>query len=940
MDFSDESTGKVNAADERVNIVVVSHSHWDREWYATFEEFRFYLVQFMDELLEVLESDEGFRSFLLDGQASLLEDYLEVRPETRELLQQLVQEGRLQVGPWYVQPDEFLVSGEALVRNLLLGHRMARNFGPVMKQGYVPDTFGHISQLPQILRGFGINTFYFMRGLGEDVSDLGAEFWWEGPDGSRVMAHFLSETYSNAAVLGSDPDKISFRHDRLADASSYFVSYNNIFELRDRLASRSSNGTILFMNGSDHMTVQPLFSQYVRDLNEAMEDRLFNGSLEDFEKLVLENNHGLKSYRGELRSARYQPILKGTYSSRTYLKQENERVQQLLEGFAERSAAVLYALGGRDYSPFLRYAWRELIKNHAHDSIGGCSADAVHRQMMGRFETAARVGRKVADESLYSLASQIAPPPETGMIPIAVFNPSPWTRTGPVRVEVSLNADVPFRRRIFDWTGQKELDLAEYSLVDPQDNIIPFSVTGRKLHIEDALYRRKAVPRATIEFEAAEVPSLGYKAYRLVSFGEGEQREPADQAGGQESDEGTLENEHLRVVAEKDGTLSVTDKRSGHCYVGLNRFVDEGDAGDEYSFSPPTEQLQENSSDAEWEVEIGEEPRTLLLRGAFNLPRGLAENRASRVEETVRCPLNVWVRLSPGSRRIEIRTEFYNRARDHRLRAVFPSGSVLKESIAETAFGTIRRPTEPQDSTGWREKDSATYAQRRFVCVEEEGRGLAILNKGLPEYEVTPEGEIYLTLLRSVGWLSRNDLATRTGLAGPALATPEAHCLGKQVFEYAIVPYEGSWREAGMYREAEAYWLPLEARAVQRRDEKQESSTGGPPAPFVEIEGEDAVLSTLKKAVDKDGLILRLFNASNEATHATLKFGFPIEAAYRTNLNEEILEEMSPRGRRLNISLRGAGMETFLVKLHRPKMWVERLRNASRKDDREERGDA
>ena len=940
MGFPDESTGKANAADEKVNIVVVPHSHWDREWYATFEEFRFYLVQFMDELLEVLESDEGFRSFLLDGQASLLEDYLEVRPETRELLRQLVQDGRLQVGPWYVQPDEFLVSGEALVRNLLLGHRMARDFGPVMKQGYIPDTFGHVSQLPQILRGFGISAFYFMRGLGEDVSDLGADFWWEGPDGSRVMAHFFSETYSNAAILGSDPDKISFRHDRLSDASSYVVSYDSLFELRDRLASRSANGTILFMNGSDHMTVQPRFSRYVRDLNEAMEDRLFNGSLEDFEQLVLENDPELKTYQGELRSARYQPILKGTYSSRTYLKQENERVQQLLGGFAERAAAVLYALGGRDYSPFLRYAWRELIKNHAHDSIGGCSADAVHRQMMGRFETASRVARKVADESLYSLAAQVAPPPEAGMIPIAVFNPSPWKRSGSVRVEVSLNSDVPFRRRIFDWMGQTELDLAEYSLIDPQENTIPFDVTGRTLHIEDALYRRKAVPRATIEFEAADVPSLGYKVYRLVSVGEGEPRETADQTNGQKPDEGVLENEYLKVIAEKDGTLSVTDKRLGRCYAGLNRFVDEGDAGDEYSFSPPAEQLQENSSDAEWELEGGEDPRTLVLRGAFHLPRGLAENRASRVEETVRCPLNVRVRLSPGSRRVEIRTEFYNRSRDHRLRAVFPSGCAVEESVAETAFGTIRRPTKSKDSAGWREQDSAAYAQRRFVCVEDEGRGLTILNKGLPEYEVTPEGEVCLTLLRSVGWLSRNDLVTRTGHAGPALATPEAQCSGRQVFEYAIMPYEGSWRKAGMYREAEAYWLPLEARTVQRRDEDQESSPGGPPASFVEIEGEDAVLSTLKKAVDKDGLILRFFNASDTKTHATLKFGFPIETAYRTNLNEEILEEMTPRGRRLDISLKGAGMETFLVKLHRPKGWVERLRNASRKDDREERGGA
>lgn len=935
MSYDKDNLYDTKSNAKRLNIVVIPHSHWDREWYATFEEFRFYLVQFIDELLELLEADEGFRSFLLDGQASLLEDYLEVRSENSDRLRRLIQEGRLQVGPWYVQPDEFLVSGEALVRNLLLGHRLARDFGPVMKQGYVPDTFGHINQLPQILRGFGIKAFYFMRGLGQDVSDLGAEFWWEGPDGSRVMAHFLSETYSNAAVLGSDPNKISFRHDRLAEASSYFVSYDNLFELRDRLASRSANGTILFMNGSDHMTVQPLFSRYVRDLNQVMEDCLFNGSLEDFERLVLENNPELKAYRGELRSARYQPILKGTYSSRIYLKQENERVQQLLEGYAERAAAVLYALGGRDYTPFLRYAWRELIKNHAHDSIGGCSADAVHRQMMGRFETATRVGRKVADEALYSLAAQVAPPPESGMIPIAVFNPSPWKRSGTVRAEVSLDVDVPFRRRIFDWMGQKELNFDEYSLMDPQKNEVFFSVTGRTLHIEDALYRRKAVRRATIEFEAADVPSLGYKAYQLVANREDGRSNHSEE---QKPEEGSLENEYLKVTVEEDGTLTVTDKKSERRYAGLNRFVDEGDAGDEYNFSPPPEQLTASSSNGEWDVEGTEEPQTLVVRGALPLPKSLTDNRTSRAEENVRCPVNVRVRLLPGSRRVEIKTEFYNRVRDHRLRVVFPSGVRTEESVAETAFGTIRRPTEPQDSSGWRESDTATYAQRRFVCVEDEGHGLGVLNKGLPEYEVTPDGEIYLTLLRSVGWLSRNDLTTRSGHAGPALATPEAQCSGRQVFEYAIMPYMGSWREARLYHEAEDYWLPLEARAVQRSGESKEFSAGGPPAPFLEIGGEDVVLSTLKKAADKDGLILRFFNASEAETQATLKFGFPIDAAYRTNLNEEILEELTPRGRRLSISLEAAGIETLFVKLHRPKRWAERLRNLSRGGGKEERG--
>lgn len=919
--MSDERQANI-PGDGPVNIVVIPHSHWDREWYATFEEFRFYLVRFMDELLELLEDDEGFRSFLLDGQVSLLDDYLEVRPEKRDDLQRLVREGRLEIGPWYVQPDEFLISGESLVRNLLLGDRAARPFGAVMKQGYVPDTFGHISQLPQILKGFDIGTFYTMRGLAEDIEEFGSEFWWEAPDGSKVMAHFLSETYSNAAVLGSDPAKISFRHDRISEPSSYFVSYDSLFELRDNLARRATNGTILFLNGSDHVTVQPLFSKYVFDLNQRMKDRLFNGKLGDFERLALEGNPELNVHKGELRWARYQPILKGVYSSRMYLKQENERAQQLLEGMAERAAAVVYALGGRDYSPFLRHAWKELVKNHAHDSIGGCSADAVHRQMVGRYDTARQIGQKVVDESLDFLSSLVAPEPEPGMVPLVVFNPSPWERGGSVRVDVSLETDVPLKRRIFDWIGQKELDIENSRLLAPDGAEIPFNIRSKQLHIEDALYRRKSVRRATIEFLAEEIPPLGYKVFRLVESDGGERMRLAEPPW-----EATLENERLRVAVEGDMTLSVFDKESGENYSGLNLIVDEGDAGDEYNFSPPGSQRRVLSSEGDWDIESGDDPRILMLRGSLQLPKGLSESRTSRSEETVRCPVNVRVRLAPGSRRVEITTEFYNRARDHRLRVAFPSGfGDIRESIAETAFGTVRRSTVPMESEGWRETDNVLFAQRRFVCVEgEEGRGLAILNKGLPEYEATPEGEINLTLLRAVGWLSRDDLATRRGHAGPPLPTPEAQCSGRQVFEYAVVPYSGGFEGADIFREAEEYWLPLEAWDVQPGDEPGEGSPRGAPGFFLEVSGEGVVVSAFKKAADREAITIRVFNASEGETTAVLKFGMPISAAYRTNLNEEILEEIAPRGRRLELRLGGSAVETALVKLHRPERWAERI---------------
>lgn len=896
-----------------VDIIVIPHSHWDREWYQTFEEFRFNLVHFMDELIELLESDEGMRHFMLDGQVSLVEDYLEVRSENRDRLRRLIQDGRIEIGPWYVQPDEFLISGESLVRNLLIGDREARDYGPTMKQGYVPDTFGHVDQLPQILKGFNIGTFYFMRGLGEDVGKLRSEFWWEAPNGSKVMAHFLSESYSNAAMLGSDPEKMSFRHEKISDPSSYMVSYDSLFELRDRLVGRAANGTILLLNGSDHVTVQSGFSRHVFDLNRSMPERLFNGRLEDFERLVLGSGAEMNTYRGELRSARYQPVLRGTLSSRTYIKQQNAHTQQRLEGLAERAAAVAYALGGKDYQPFLRYAWRDLVKNHAHDSIGGCSTDTVHRQMMGRFDTANRVGQKVIDEALNYLTSRATSTLEVGTVPIVAFNPSPWKRGGAVRVEVSLDADAPLRQRTFGWSGKADLDLEQFVLLDPDGREVPFAIKDSTLRIEDALYRRKAIRRQTIEFEVVGLPALGHKVYGLTYLADQGRCETPDHR----SSEAALENEHLRVVAESDGTLTVIDKSTGTVYPGMNRFVDEADAGDEYNFSPPEGQSRVVSTEGNWQVENGEDDRYLVLRADLDLPRGLTEDRSARSEELARCPIVVHVRLPSGSRQIRITTEFYNRVKDHRLRAVFPSGMRIQESIAETAFGTVRRPTTAEDSSGWREEDSTSYAQQRFVRVEDGERGFAVLNKGLTEYEASSNGEIALTLLRSVGWLSRSDLTTRIGHAGPGLATPEAQCSGRQVFEYALVPYSADRPEGSIYREAEEFWLPLQARVGQQVKTASGDREQGARGSYLRVDNENVVLSCLKKAENKDGLVVRLFNTSQVEEEAVLRFGIPIIAAYRTNLNEEIFEQIAPDGdaeNELRLTLGKSEIETLMVK--------------------------
>jgi mannosylglycerate hydrolase len=892
-----------------ITAIVLPHSHWDREWYQSFEQLRFELVHFIDDLLLILERDPAIEVFLLDGQVILLEDYLQLRPENRSRLRTLVQAGRLLIGPWYVQPDEFLVSPESLIRNLLAGERYGRQLGPIMKHGYVPDTFGHIAQLPQILQGFGISTFFFMRGLGADVQRLHTEFWWQAPDGSQVLAHHLSETYSNAALLHPDPAQMAIHHGEN-------VHYESYFELRDRLVGRASDDVILLLNGGDHMAVQPHFSETVAALDAALPDHVRNGSLDDFVMALLADQPDLKTLRGELRFGRYHPILKDVLSTRLYLKQANEHAQQLLEGQAERFAAISRAVGGEDYAPFLRYAWQTLLKNHPHDSICGCSIDAVHREMLTRFEQVEQVANKVIDASLHDLAARAVATQEEDQIPIVVFNPSPWERSGRVQVAVAPFSFLPLGERLYDWERDAvPVDLTSCVLRDASGAIIPFRIVGKQLGGEDILNRRKIIERVILEFQADAVPPLGWQVYRLTE----EASEPAPVPPIQPSvqpQQHTLENEFLRVVVEANGTLTLTDKGTGRVYPGLHLLADEGDAGDEYTFSPPVAQETFVSTVEDWSVNAPNES-TLVVRGSLRLPAALTESRQTRSEEHVACEVISTVRLMPRARRVELSLAFENRARDHRLRAVFPTGfSSVTHSTAETAFGVIERPIEPEASIGWREATSPTYAQRRFVCVEQDGQGLALLNKGLPEYEVSPDGRIWLTLLRSVGWLSRDDLTTRSGPAGPAYATPEAQCLGSHTFDYAIVPYQSGWSQAELFREAEDYWLPLAARSVQgiRPGDLQPL----PFAAFLHVEPPQAVLSCLKPAEDNDGIILRLFNPDPTPITARLTLGLPVTSAWHTKLNEEVQTEAvivtSQAGSEITVPLEPAHAHTLKLR--------------------------
>jgi alpha-mannosidase len=386
-------------------IFVVPHTHWDREWYQPFEGFLERLVDMMDRLLEILERDPSFRHFHLDGQSAMIDDYLTVRPERTADLQRHVREGRLSVGPWFTQMDEFLVSGESLIRNLEWGMARARELGAPAVPGYLPDQFGHVAQMPQILRNAGIERAAVWRGVPAMIDQTA--FWWEATDGSRVLTEYMAFGYSLGWAVGAAEDL-----EALATALRRSV------ELIAPLSPRPDR--ILVMAGSDHQVAQAKLGAL---LNEANADSGFEAGITSLaEYLDSPDPDGLPVWRGELRSAARAYLLPNVYSNRVSQKRLRARIEGLLERYAEPLAALVPGVTWPDDD--LREAWRFLLWNGAHDSAYGCSLDEVARAVDTRYQAAGDLARAVARRALEVLASRVE---VAGPI---LFNPSPFEREG------------------------------------------------------------------------------------------------------------------------------------------------------------------------------------------------------------------------------------------------------------------------------------------------------------------------------------------------------------------------------------------------------------------------------------------------------------------------------------------------------------------------------
>ncbi len=857
---------------------IVSHSHWDREWYKSFEQFRAMLVNMVDDLLDLLDRDPNFVCFTLDGQTVILEDYLAVRPEREKEIRRFVAEGRLVVGPWYILPDEFLVSAEATVRNLLIGTGMSKEFGGQMNVGYIPDSFGHIAMMPAILKGFDIDTALVYRGFGGEPDQTTSEYWWKAPDGTKsLMVHLYSNGYS-AGYFHQETDEEVIGRFRT---------------LKEELDRRGTTSQRLLMNGGDHHWPDPKLPKTLDVLRRQFDGEFVHSSVPQYVEAIKKEVNGIPEISGELRFGyRYAfAVLGGVYSSRMYLKQENWHKQNLMQRYVEPLHAFARSEGMNSQVHLIRHAWKSLLKNHPHDSICGCSIDPVHREMMIRFKSVEDVAMSVIDSSL----NHIIPFDDRASKDdryLFFFNPSPFARTEVAEAEVNfylqdivvgLNPDVKIDRKLPPTTG--------FVLEDSDGLEVPFQILDRNEDY-DITYSKYNYPKQTyadkfkILVDAKAIPALGYKGFRIRKTDKFS-RYPSQIKTGKNF----IENDYLRVEVKANGEVKLQDKLNGLAFGRMNVFEDSGDVGDEYNYSYPRKDKWIYSNKGVAKISLAERGplrAALQIRLNVSVPESATPDRQGRSTKTVKVAITSTIYLTPYSRHVEIVTTVDNTAKDHRLRVLFTPEVKTDRVLADSQFCVVERQQKEYDVREFSIEHPAKVApMQRFVTVRDEKKALTLLSYGMPEYELKldKKGTLALTLLRCVGLLAGEDLITRPGgKAGWHNETPDAQCPGKHTFRYAIYPHRPDETFSAENEISEYFHYPL--LPIRRKNPGTLTLQGSMAA----VSSNRLVLSAMKESENGAGFIVRVYNPGRTEAMETIHFDRKLRSARVAKLNEEPMD--------------------------------------------------
>lgn len=762
-----------------MKIIAYLHTHWDREWYRTFEEFRFRFIEVFDDIVKKLENEE-FGQFYLDGQTILIDDLLEIYPDKKDLIEKLIAQKKIVIGPWYTLADEFLVSGESLIRNLLIGIKQAKKFGANDFIGYLPDAFGHCAGMTDILASFGIKNALLWRGAGDKKS----EFIWQSKSGQNIKVTHLLEGYFQD-----------------------FFTHNNLEGIKNTLEKIKKNNIgdlILLPIGADHLGACDNLPQKIAEFNKQNSDIIEVGSV--FEYLALEKQI-LETTKGELRDNLKSFILPGTYSTRNYLKRENTLTTWQLKKIETFLSICNFNGIENSKKELLDYAWKLLLQNHAHDSICGCSIDQVHTEMELRYQKINQLLETMKQKTITKI--------EDGK-ELYVFNTSGFDFEGNIKIETT--------QKLEEKDGFELLSKEKYFPQKIVQNIhqIPvceditniYTYLARVENIS-ALQGQKAIPQKDTDLNISSK---------------------------------SIENSLIKATIEADGTLTIEDKIKNITYKNMHKIEDIADVGDTYNFSPIIGDQALKTELIGCKIKFHGKNRAILeIEYKINIPK---KSDQIRSKSNFLHKIKTQIILDAKSPILKFKTKFKNKSNDHLLQVKFELPNSIVKTSSEDSIGLIERTFDPKynlqnqkPAGNFQELKTNTAPMQRFVWAQ----GTGILTKGIHEYEIC-EKDLSITLLRAVGMLSRKKLHTRSNPAGPTLETKEAQCHRMLTCEYAISFCESPNE---LFQLADNYFEPT----IAYFSEKEINSK-------IKLNNENIYLIASKEAENKQGIVLRLLNLS------------------------------------------------------------------------------
>lgn len=885
-------------------IHVVPHSHWDREWYFTTSRSKIYLMKDLGDVLDTLENDKDFKYFMLDAQASLLDDYIKWMPQDKERITKLVKDKRLIIGPWYTQSDQLVISGESIVRNMYYGMKRCEEFGGYMNVGYVPDSFGQSGNMPQIYKEFGIKDTLFWRGVSDDMVKH-TDFNWKGDDGSVVFTTQIPFGY----YIGGNIPEDSQKSDEFWQKECF-----------EKAGKGSSTKHIYFPNGFDQAPIRTNLPKIIAERNKKdPENEYVISSIEDYIRDVKNENPTLEEVQGELVIAKHMRIHKSIFSSRSDLKVLNTQVQNYVTNVMEPLLTLSYKLGNAYPHKVVKEVWKLLFENAAHDSIGSCISDTANEDVYMRYKQARDIAVNIVELHSRLIATSIK---NNADMTFTLINTLPQTREDTILIKTYIpGGDFA----ILDDNGNK-IDYTIISSRDLTDYVLSQTI---KLDPSRKFYIPEQVLEAVLAIKTKDVPALGYVQYSI---------DVNDNSCISMKKNNALENEFYSITIAENGSLTILDKENNKTYNNQGILVENGDDGDSFNYSPPRKDMEIFSTDSKFEYEIhgNDIYNKARIHYSMIIPKDLKE-RADNLTSTT-LPVTLEVGLRKGSKIIDFNVHVDNKGLSHRLCVIFDSQITSKFNYADQQFGLIKRPNYYEkemnlylegmknrkeekagiqelanwanDQSSWQEPPISIEPAQSYVSLTDDNTGIAVIPQGVREYEIIDDSKIRLTLFRTYGFMGKENLIYRPGRASGEriIETPDAQLLKEMDFSFGFMTYNSDINNSNVDIFAKNYNTPIQvytyAEFLNGRlifSQREIKGTEASRISLFETEN-NLVVSAIKKAENGEGFIIRLFNGKNHKNvNDTIKFNFDISEAYYTNLKEEKTEDIEIKNNTIKI---------------------------------------